>query len=675
MANQSRAWVTLPLRELPERRDFELVAGLQDGQRRAGLPAAESAQIYAWEQELGILRHALARFSTARVEQFPWTLALEFAIPRRDRRLDALVLGPGGVAAIEFKVGATSFRSGDIEQIEDYLLELRDFHAASSTVKAEGVLIATGAAESALPTRAPGSLPIWLADPSTLGDAVERICAGSGPAYQPSEWLASEYRPTPTIIEAARRMLDKQQIRELTQAWADDLGATTAAVTAAVHHAREHSKRVICFVTGVPGAGKTLAGLRSIQELQLDPDAKGLASFMAGNGPLVRILREALARHHAQRGETKRSGVHIARVVVQDIHRFLEEYGVKSPQRAPPEHVIAFDEAQRAWNAERLRKRHPELSLSEPALTLDIMSRPERWSVVIALVGGGQEIHRGEAGLAEWGRAIEATKAPWEVQASPAVLQGDASVAGHVLFEKPQQSWVRVRTFPALHLSVSVRSPRAQHLAEWVNAVLDGDASRACAALAGAQGFRLVLTRDLDAARRWLRRRATGELRSGLVSSSSAVRLRAHGIEVASDFHRAYPFERWFLDDRTDHRSSHMLEVAATEFECQGLELDYVGLCWGDDFTFDPVKRAWRCRQLRGNRWTSLKDEAKVQYRRNKYRVLLTRARLGMVIWVPPGSTDDPTRPPGPMQETADFLSQAGVASLQADDAVVTGAA
>jgi hypothetical protein len=343
----------------------------------------------------------------------------------------------------------------------------------------------------------------------------------------------------------------------------------------------------------------------------------------------------------------------------------LTFHGVESPRAVPPEHVLAFDEAQRAWHAGKLAKRHETLTLSEPSLVLDVMSRKPKWCAVIALVGGGQEIHDGEAGLEEWGRALAQSSVDWNVVVSPDVLFGGESTAGHKLFTAEPPPKVRVRTEPAMHLQVSVRSPRAQRLSEWVNAVLRADVSGARSAIDSTAGFRILVTRDLADARRELRRLSQDSSRSGLLASSGAQRLRAEGLELDSDFHRQYPIDRWFLDGRDDFRSSHSLEVAMTEFECQGLELDYVGLCWGDDLTVRGEPLAWHARRLLGRRWAIVRNETKIAYLKNKYRVLLTRAREGLVIWVPRGDAADPTRLPAPLDATASFLLACGAEPLE----------
>lgn len=659
------AWVTLRFDALLTVDEAWVLGRLSDQYSKAGFRHLESDQIAAWRTQLGVLRNIVQEAIRIQQSANGWVVALEFEIPRRNKRIDAVVLTGTAVILLEFKIGSRTFERHDLDQTQDYKLDLRDFHEASRGLRLEAVLVATEAALPQSAASADRSTGVWRATPATLATAVLRLAdTGNGRAVDPNRWLRSGYRPTPTIIEAARRIFAGHDIRELSHAYADNLSATTATITRIIDTARREQRRVLCVVTGVPGAGKTLAGLTAMQDARNDAQNAGVSAFMSGNGPLVKVLREALVRDRVARGASRTSSAREVSLLIQNVHRFIEEYGVRDRQAVPPEHIIAFDEAQRAWHAAKFRKRHKAIAGSEPDLVLDIMSRPEGWAVVVALVGGGQEIHDGEAGLEAWGDAVRSAAARWDVAVSPDVLHGGTSVAGHRLFASGIPADVLIRTEPSLHLSVTVRSPRAQRLAEWVNSVIDLNAATARQAIATSDGFRLFMTRELDQARSWLRAMATGHLRAGLLASSGAIRLRAHGLEVDANFRKNYPFVRWFLDDRDDYRSAHSLEVPATDFECQGLEIDYACVCWGDDLTVSPTGSAWACSMLRGARSHTIRGEQKQRYLLNKYRVLLTRSREGMVIWVPHGDTNDPTRPPDALDRTAAFLERAGVTPL-----------
>jgi hypothetical protein len=342
-----------------------------------------------------------------------------------------------------------------------------------------------------------------------------------------------------------------------------------------------------------------------------------LGAYLSGNGPLVEVLRYAIAvdlrmRSAISTHEAKR----LAGTFIQPVHRFVQELADSS--HPPPEHVIVFDEAQRAWDRHRMEQKQ-SIPASEAATTLSIMERAPGWSVVVALVGEGQEIHDGEAGIGAWFEAL-ADNPSWRISAA-------ASETG-----APEEVRQRTEVDDAFELDVSVRSPRAEAIADWAEGVVTGRLDAARQAAARCDGFPMLLTRDLETMRSYLRDRARPDRRPGLVASSQARRLRPFGIEMDGTFQGGISWARWFVDGEEDIRSSYALEVAASEFKCQGLEIDWAGLCWGSDFTWDPDTGDWRFLQLRGSRWVRDRDE---QHARNRYRVLLTRARYGLVVWVP----------------------------------------
>ena len=383
---------------------------------------------------------------------------------------------------------------------------------------------------------------------------------------------------------------------------------------------------------------------------------------MSGNGPLVKVLQHLFTQESMRGGAPAPQARTRAKALIENVHVFARYY-TEDNQRAPSNHAIIFDEAQRAWNqAQNLKKFKRDYS--EPEMLLRIMERHSDWAVVIALVGGGQEINDGEAGLEEWGRALVGSTKDWIIHASPEVLEGGPSTAGHRLFDIAIQK--HVRTNPILHLRTSNRSLRAEKLATWVNCVLQGDAEQA-ASLNVTAKFPIFLSRDLEQTRTKLREHGIGANRYGLVGSSGAARLRAEGLEPSSTFHAEYPWEHWYLAEKTDIRSSYCCEVFATEFEIQGLELDWIGLCWGGDFIWDE-SHGWKLRALRHAReskWIAIKNNEKQIYRRNAYRVLLTRARQGMIIFVPRGNPIDTTNLPEKFDATAQYLLRCGITPLE----------
>jgi hypothetical protein len=292
------------------------------------------------------------------------------------------------------------------------------------------------------------------------------------------------------------------------------------------------------------------------------------------------------------------------------------------------------------------------------------MEHAPGWCAIVALVGGGQEIHTGEAGLAEWGIALNKRSLQWRGLVSPEVLSGGHAVAGHRLFSEAPAPHLEIVERPALHLDVSVRSPRDRFVGDWVNALLTGTNRSPIGGETPSAEFPVVLTRDLEVARDWLRKHSEGVQRCGLLASSGALRLRADGIDVSSVFRKGISYSDWFLNDDSDTRSSSFLEIGATEFDCQGLELDWTCVCWGGDFVIDPETGEWRQRQFRGTKWRDVKVAATQVYVANKYRVLLTRARRGMVIWVQTGNAKDSTREPSLFNATAAYLQRSGVATV-----------
>lgn len=418
-----------------------------------------------------------------------------------------------------------------------------------------------------------------------------------------------------------------------------------------IREAKTHGQKAICFVTGVPGAGKTLAGLNIVHSRELHEGALGV--FLSGNGPLVKVLSEALSRD--DRSRTGRSISHSRRTVstfVQNVHRFID--GHFSSSSAPLDRVVVFDEAQRAWNAAQSDRKFKR-PVSEPEIMLDIMDRHQGWAVIVALVGGGQEINTGEGGLSEWGKSLVNRFQHWQVMISPDLVHD--SRGGGSLFES-QPEGVKCLLDPDLHLSVPLRSYKAEALSAFVDHLISLNPTSARIALDACSEFPLFLTRDLDVAKTWLKRRQRGSRRTGLVASSGGRRLRAHGLDVRTEL----DVENWFLNEPADVRASYYLETPATEFGIQGLELDWVGVCWDIDLV--PKGERWMVSAFKGTEWQQVRDSTRRQYVLNKYRVLLTRAREGMIIWVPPGDPSDRTREPGKYDDIAQYLESCGLRTI-----------
>lgn len=476
------------------------------------------------------------------------------------------------------------------------------------------------------------------------------------------DWDESPYHPVPSIIEAAIALKSGLSIREIAHCEASEheIESVRKTIQSYVDEARATNKHVICFLTGVPGSGKTLVGLSLAHSRENQLNA---IHFMSGNGPLVKVLQHLFTQESRSAGANAANARIEAQTLIENVHVFARTYTQDDQQREPSNHAIIFDEAQRAWNRAQNKKKFNR-DYSEPEMLLGIMERHKDWAAVIALVGGGQEINDGEAGLEEWGRALAERPKEWCVYASPEVLEGGPSTAGHRLFEI-RSAGLPVQTDPALHLRTSNRSLRAENLAAWVNFVLEGD-WKSAAGLKITDRFPIFLSRDLSQTREKLRHHAIGPVRYGLIGSSGAARLRAIGLEPNSTFHADYPWEHWYLAAESDLRSSYRCEVFATEFEIQGLELDWIGVCWGGDCVWTP-SHGWQLRKLlsgTNNRWIPIKNMERRNFRKNAYRVLLTRSRQGMILFVPRGDSSDPTNAPEDFNATASFLLDCGVIPL-----------
>jgi DUF2075 family protein len=382
---------------------------------------------------------------------------------------------------------------------------------------------------------------------------------------------------------------------------------------------------------------------------------------------LVTVLREALTEDEYSRRvragkKVKKDAVRFkVRARIQHIMDFLKEYLSGANERPPHERAIVFDEAQRAWDAAHGKHKFKR-SVSEPRLLLDIMARHRGWSVIVGLIGGGQEINSGENGMAEWGDALRSLRSEdrseWEIFGPPGMTDGDRASAFLGLGDLPGMN---ITEDPNLTLTVPLRSYRSPRVADWVSAVLDGKQDDAAAIMLEIGEYPILLTRDSQAAVDWLRSQGRGERRFGLVATSTAIRLRADGFGVSLNATDGRDIAYWYLNPRGDVRSSYALEVTANQYTTQGLELDFIGLCWGGDLLISGEK--WTTRRFSGTFWKAANGDRQ-RFILNSYRVLLTRAREGIIIWVPRGDPSDPTREPSAYNRTADFLSACGVRTI-----------
>jgi hypothetical protein len=632
--------------------------------RASAFPVLQ-AQRDAWLAEMPLLHAALRGHSGS--------VYLEFVIPRMGHRVDAIAFMDGVVLVIEFKIGAKEFASADIDQAYDYAMDIKYFHEGSHELSVVPILVATEACSRPCRltqhTRIMGLFETVCSNADGLADTIRNLLSElPKKTIDRSAWENSRYCPTPTIVEAARALYAGHGVGEISRsdAGATNLSETSDHLTRIIADARTGGQKAICFVTGVPGAGKTLVGLNMATQHN-DPSSELHSVFLSGNGPLVAILREALARDTVHRERLqgnrlrKRDASIRVKSFIQNVHHFRNEC-LRDSTRPPVDRVVIFDEAQRAWNLAQTaafmhrKKRIPDFNMSEPEFLISCMDRRSDWAVIICLVGGGQEINTGEAGIGEWIEALQKSFHQWHVFISPALTDSEYG-AGAVLAAMRERQ--NVCYINALHLGVSLRSFRSERVSTFVKKVLDCECAAAQAILPDImKRYPIVLTRNLERAKQWLREQALGNERYGIVVSSQAERLKPYAVDVRTPMDPV----KWFLDGKDDVRSSYYLEDVATEFHVQGLELDWACVCWDGDFRYNSS--GWNHFSFRGTKWQRINQPSRQVYLKNAYRVLLTRARQGMVIFVPEGNTGDPTRHPDYYDSTYAYLRSVGLTVL-----------
>ena len=621
----------------------------------------EQTQKDAWLAEIIILKDVLPLYEGS--------IYFEYTIPRMGQRIDVLLLIEAVIFILEFKVGEKEYQSYAIDQVWDYALDLKNFHETSHNKLIAPILIATNAKSfdsiaATTPLNDQLLIPI-RSNKESLGPLMKSILDffNEGQTIDSKIWEMGRYCPTPTIIEAAMSLYNNHSVSDISRsdASAINLSQTSEAVSKIIRLSKEKSEKAICFVTGVPGAGKTLVGL-NVATTNIDKNSELYSVFLSGNGPLVAILQEALARDKVLRankkGEKLKKGEARSEVkaFIQIVHHFRDD-SLKDEQ-PPIEHVAIFDEAQRAWTLEqtstfmRQKKGKPNFNQSEPEFLISCLNRHQDWAVVVCLVGGGQEINTGEAGISEWIEALERSFPDWKIYISDKL--SDSEYNAEEILEKIKNR-TNVEYSESLHLAVSMRSFRAENVSLLVKQLLDLNIKEAKTTLQQvSSNYPMVITRDLSKAKKWLKDKARGSERYGIVVSSQAQRLKPYAIDVKSPIDPIH----WFLDKKDDVRSSYYLEDVATEFHVQGLELDWACVVWDGDFRYSPID--WIYKSFRGNHWQNINNLERRKYLKNAYRVLLTRARQGMVIVVPPGDLEDWTRQPTFYNPTFEFLKEIG---------------
>ena len=642
-------------------------------------------QTEAWCDEVEILKDILSSYIGRGHIYF------EYTIPRMGRRIDVVLLLDGIVLLLEFKAFKEQYTKADIAQVWDYALDLKNFHEESHNRLIVPILVATEAVD-ATSEFAPFDDNVFypiLTNRERLASTISEalMFCNTSSSEGDALWAISRYSPTPTIIEAASALYNNHSVEDISRsdASAENLTVTCEFISSVIERAKREHFKAICFVTGVPGAGKTLVGLK-IATQQFEKD--DIAVYLSGNFPLVQVLTEALARDKKRRMEEKGNKIAIdtarkeVKTFIQMIHHYrdaclegtkvvdgrivADEAYFLNPKNlkksfVPIDHVAIFDEAQRAWTKDALanfmnrKKGYPNFPYSEPEYLISCLDRHDDWAVVVCLVGGGQEINTGEAGISEWIESLNREYKDWHVFISDRLHDAEYA-AGRSLELLSEHEHVEFE--PSLHLAVSMRSFRAENLAKFVHKLLDSDIEGAREAYLTLDKYPIVLTRSLEKAKRWLKEHARGTERYGMIVSSQAKRLKPLAIDV-----RFKPdVVHWFLDDATDVRSSFYLEDVATEFDVQGLELDWSCVVWDGDFRY--TSSDWSHHSFCGDKWHDIKKDERKAFQKNAYRVLLTRARQGMVIVVPEGNPEDPTRNPEYYDSTYEYLKDIGVKEI-----------
>jgi hypothetical protein len=619
-----------------------------------------TTELYAWEFQIKILKEILVNKKGH--------LFFEFSIPRMGKRIDCLLVIRNIVFVIEFKVGEKEFITQNIEQVWDYALDLKNFHKPSHNSILVPILVATHSKQTSLEiftsSHNDNLVNPLKSNAKNLGVLISEVLNfyGGDDEINALEYVRGSYSPTPNIIEAAISLYNNHNVQEITRsdAAAMNLNITTKYISQTIEDAKINGQKIICFVTGVPGAGKTLVGLKVATE-HLDKEKGNTSVFLSGNKPLVDILQEALCRDKIVQEKlkgnklTKKAARDSVKAFIQIIHHYRDAY--LTDTRAPYDHVAIFDEAQRAWTKEQTvkfmqqKKGLPDFKFSEPEFLISCLDRHIDWAVVICLVGGGQEINTGEAGISEWLLAIKNKFPDWETRISPNLFESEYA-AQVSISELTQKS--KVVFNESLHLSVSMRSYRAEYLSKLIKEILDIDSNVQSTFQKLMHKYPIVLTRDLHKAKEWLKKKARGSERYGIVVSSQAYRLKPLAIDVKSPINHV----NWFLDGKDDIRSSFFLEDVATEFQVQGLELDWACVTWDGDLRYS--QDGWKTYSFVGNKWQNIHKDIRKKYLINAYRVLLTRARQGMIIVVPEGNKEDHTRQPEFYDSTFSYLVSIG---------------
>lgn len=627
-------------------------------------------QTDAWDREIYELQK---RLESCGMEG---DIIFEYDIVRLGKRIDVILLIRHMVFSLEFKNGKKAFVAQDAQQAEDYAIDIKNFHKESEDLYVCPILIATDATPYNKP-QSTGCYPdkqvhLQRENMESLIPKLLEISDkyGDDRPLDFERWFNSPYCPTPTIIAAAVEAYSTHNLSEIahSEAGQENIDKCEARINEVINYAKTHGKKCVCFVTGVPGAGKTLVGLDVVAK-SLDASKDLRSVYLSGNGPLVEVLREALKQ--SVKENNRRRGIVLSKHDKSELHASIDaliqgSYGFKKEHakkaEAPPDRILIFDEAQRVWNQQKMSSKHddPVMAVSEPHLLYSIMSRHIGWAVMICLVGLGQDIYDGEVGINEWFRCGIEEFQDWELFYSPDIYsQSEDKEIDELMI----RSCSRCHEMPELHLKTSIRSFRADKQAKFVDAVLDNKPDEAKAIYSQIiSKYPVYLTRDYNQAKAWVRAQVRGSQRCGVLACSSAQRLKPEGIYVPTDI----DVKNWFLAPSDDLRSSNMLEIVASEFKVQGLEIDWAIVCWDADLRRNKGNTGWDHYSFRGTKWNKRNKPDQKRYLVNSYRVLLTRARQGMVLFVPNGvdKEEDATRDAAFYEAIYQYLLSCGIQEL-----------
>lgn len=607
----------------------------------------------AWISQINILNEQLSPIDNG-------DIIFEYTIPRMGSIIDNVLLIDGLVFIIEFKVGETEYKKADLDQLENYIKILKNYHYESRNNILIPILVATEAetTNNQIELHENNIFTILKANKENLYDIISKICQDYKTDTDLSNWSKSKYTPTPSILEAARKLYETHEVEDIKTYSSDDLflAETEQSIDEIITNSKNNNQKSIIFLTGVPGAGKTLIGLNTATKRSVTDDEP--AVFLSGNGPLVKVLQEALARDSSKRNNITKNAAKLKVIsFIQPIHQFRDD--AIDNDDVQHEKIVIFDEAQRAWTQDQTetfmknKKQIENFGMSEPEFLISIMDRQKDWAVIICLVGQGQEINKGEAGINEWFKALSNKFQNWHIYASKKSLDINNQLEDLTINDNDK-----------LFLYSTIRSLDAPNLPNFIEYLLNNDKDKAINMLKEFnEEYPLYITRNLNAAKKWIKQETTEEadtIRYGLLAQSNGLRLIPEGIFVKNNINQ----EAWFLNETEDVRSSNHLEIPATEFDIQGLEIDYAIMAWDANLRY--IDGEFEYYKFKGTKWNKIRDTNEIErnYLINSYRVLLTRARRGMVIFVPDGDDEDATRSSEYYDGTYEYLKSIGITEL-----------